>query len=127
MVLSVNQLLLKFRFDLLYSYENRHGLSSYLEYPCYCGQQGAEQHHIKGLRCQKDFSQVLRGAVCQRVGGRPLTASGSAATRQPLRPRGEFVTDVFSDGLSVGDRQKAVLLVGALQDFGCRLANGERA
>lgn len=35
------------------------------------------------------------------------------------------MTDIFGDSLGVGDRQEAVLLVGTLQDLGCRLASGE--
>lgn len=99
----------------------------HLEDPGYGGQQGTGQHHVKGLGRQQDLPQVLGGAVGQRVRGQPLAGcSGPAsATGGPLRPRGELVADVLGDGLGVGDGQEAVLLVGALQDLGCRLLGGE--
>lgn len=34
------------------------------------------------------------------------------------------MTDIFGDGLSVGDGQEAVLLVRSLQDLCCRLSGG---
>lgn len=98
----------------------------YLEYPCYCGQQGTRQHHIKRLSRQQNLSQVLRGTVCQRISSHALSSNRSAAAWRTLRPSGEFVTDVFGDGLSVGDGQKSVLLVRALQDLSCCLVSSNR-
>lgn len=103
---------------------NRFTLSLlYLENPCDSGQKWKREHHVEGLGCQQDFSQILRWGVRQRVSGHSVTSGGSAAAWRPLRSSREFVTNIFGDSLCVGDGQEAVLLVGALKNFGCSLVS----